>query len=362
MIDSNIVGIVIWGLEGRIIDANDAFLKMVGYDRNDVATGTMRWTDLTPSDWRGAADEKVGDLKAGGSFQPYEKEYLRKDGGRIPALVGGATFSGAGDQGFAFVVDLTERKQAEQAVRESERRYHEAQMELAHVNRVATIGQLSASIAHEVNQPLSGIVTNASTLARMLAADPPNVAGALETARRAVRDANRASDIIARLRALFAKKETSNDLVDVNEASNEIISLSQREFQSSGVVVRAEFTENLLPVKGDRVQLQQVLLNLIRNGLDAMSTVDHHQRQLTITTAKADPDNISVAVRDSGPGVAPENLERIFDAFYTTKPEGLGMGLSICRTIIEAHGGRLWATAANPQGTILQFTLPTAAM
>jgi PAS domain S-box-containing protein len=360
LIDSNIVGIVIWGLEGEIIDANDAFLKIVGYDRNDLATGTMRWTELTPPNWRRAADERVEDLKAGGSFQAYEKEYFRRDGSRVPVLVGGATFSEAGDQGFAIVVDLTDRKQAEQAARESERRYHEVQMELAHVNRVATIGQLSASIAHEVNQPLSGIVTNASTLARMLTADPPNVAGASETARRMIRDANRAADIITRLRALFAKKEASNDLVNLNEASNEIISLSQREFQSGGVVVRSEFADNLPPVKGDRVQLQQVLLNLVRNGLDAMSSVDNRQRELIITTAEAEPDNISVAVQDSGPGVDPANLERIFEAFYTTKPDGLGIGLSICRNIIEAHGGKLWATTAAPQGTILQFTLPAA--
>ena len=362
LIDSNIVGIVIWGLEGEIVDANDAFLTMVGYDRNDLATGTMRWTELTPPNWRRAADERVEDLRVSGSFQAYEKEYLRKDGSRVPVLVGGATFSGAGDQGFAIVVDLTDRKQAEQAARESERRYHEVQMELAHVNRVATVGQLSASIAHEVNQPLSGIVTNASTLARMLTADPPNIAGALETARRAIRDANRASDIITRLRTLFAKKETSSDLVNLNEASNEIISLSQREFQVSGVVVRSEFTDDLPPVKGDRVQLQQVLFNLIRNGLDAMSTVDDRQKQLIITIAKAEHNNISVAVQDSGPGIDPTNLERIFEAFYTTKPSGLGMGLSICRTIIEAHGGKLWATAAAPQGTILQFTLPAADM
>jgi signal transduction histidine kinase len=194
----------------------------------------------------------------------------------------------------------------------------------------------------------------------MLAADPPNIAGALETARRAVRDANRASDIITRLRSLFAKKETSNELVNVNEVSKEIISLLQREFQNSGVIVRTEFTDNLPMVKGDRVQLQQVVLNLIRNGMDAMSTVDDRPRQLIITTAEAEPDNILVAVQDSGTGIDPTMLERVFDAFFTTKPDGLGMGLSICRTIIETHGGNLWATTTAPCGTILQFTLPAA--
>ena len=262
---------------------------------------------------------------------------------------------------FLALTDVTKRKAAEDALRDSERRYHDVQMELAHVNRVATVGHLSASIAHEVNQPLSGIVTNVSTCARMLTADPPNIAGALETARRAIRDANRAADIITRLRTLFARKETSDELVNLNEASNEIISLSHRQFHGSGVVVRPEFANNLPPVKGDRIQIQQVLLNLIQNGLDAMSAVDNRSKQLIITTAKVEPDNVSVAVQDTGPGVDPENLERIFEAFYTTKSDGLGMGLSICRAIIEAHGGKLWATTAAPQGTVLQFTLPVAA-
>jgi PAS domain S-box-containing protein len=263
---------------------------------------------------------------------------------------------------FLALTDITKRKAAEDALRDSERRYHDVQMELAHINRTATVGHLSASIAHEINQPLSGIVTNVSTCARMLAADPPNIAGALETARRAIRDANRAADIITRLRTLFAKKETSNELVNLNEASNEIISLSHRQFQRGGVIVRREFANNLPPVKGDRIQLQQVLLNLIQNGLDAMRTVDNRSKQLIITTAKVEPDNVSVAVQDTGPGVDPENLQRIFEAFYTTKSDGLGMGLSICRAIIEAHGGKLWATAAAPQGTVLQFSLPVAAV
>jgi PAS domain S-box-containing protein len=360
LVDADIVGISIIDLNGQITEANDAFLRMLGCEREDLVSGHLRWMDLTPPEWHAADELRLEKIKTAGRLQPFEKEYFHKDGRRVPVLVGVARLEEAGNEAVAFVVDLTDRKQAEELARKSERRFHEAQMELAHMNRVATIGQLSASIAHEVNQPLSGVVTNASTFARMLAADPPNIAGALETARRAVRDANRASDIITRLRSLFAKKETSNELVNVNEVSKEIISLLQREFQNSGVIVRTEFTDNLPMVKGDRVQLQQVVLNLIRNGMDAMSTVDDRPRQLIITTAEAEPDNILVAVQDSGTGIDPTMLERVFDAFFTTKPDGLGMGLSICRTIIETHGGNLWATTTAPCGTILQFTLPAA--
>jgi PAS domain S-box-containing protein len=362
LVESNIVGIFIWDVEGRISDANDAFLETVGYDRNDLASGALRWTELTPEELRGADGQHLLEMKANGSVQPYEKVYLKKDGSRVPVLVGRALLDETGEQGVAFVVDLTDRKQAEEAVRESERRYHEIQIELAHVNRVVTIGQLSASIAHEVNQPLSGIVTNASTCLRMLTADSPNVAGALQTARRMIRDANRASDIIARLRALFTKKETPTELVDLNEAVREVISLSLRELQSQGVSVRSELVDHLPAVKGDRIQLQQVLLNLIRNGVDAMGAIVDGPRQLAVRTALAQPDGVLIAVQDTGPGIAQENLARIFDAFYTTKPGGLGMGLSICQTIIEAHGGRLWAETAGSRGALFQLTLPAAAV
>jgi predicted ATPase/C4-dicarboxylate-specific signal transduction histidine kinase len=252
-------------------------------------------------------------------------------------------------------IDLAER---EELARESAQRYHDVQMQLAHVNRMTTLGQLSASIAHEINQPLSGIHTNASTCLRMLAADPPNVSGAQETARRSIRDANRAADIVSRLRALFAKKQVRIDPVDINDASREVISLTLRELESSQVILRSEFAEDLPLVHGDRIQLQQVILNLVRNASDAMRDIDNRQRELAITTSKVEPDGVLVSIQDSGPGIDPTKLDRIFDAFYTTKPDGLGMGLSVCRTIVEAHGGKLWATAASPHGALFQLVLP----
>lgn len=251
--------------------------------------------------------------------------------------------------------DLQEKQDA---VWESERRHHDGHLEPARANHVMAMAHLSASIAHEVSQPLSGLVTNAATCMRMLAADSPNINGAQETVRRIVRDANRVSDIIARLRALFSQRERPSELLDLNDALREVVSLSLEQLQSRRVTLRAEFADGLPPIRGDRVQLQQVLLNLIRNGSDAMNDVDDRPRQLTIRTSATEAGGVLVAVQDSGSGVHPADLDRVFDAFYTTKPDGLGMGLSICRTIIDAHGGKLWATAAVPYGAIFQFTLP----
>ncbi len=230
--------------------------------------------------------------------------------------------------------------------------------DLAHTARVTSLGTLTASIAHEINQPLSGILANAGTGLRMLAADPPNVAGAQETTRRTLRDAKRASDVISRLRALFAKRETATELVDLNEASREVIALSQKGLRDAGSVLQLDLADRAPLVKGDRIQLQQVILNLILNAAEAMAEVDDRPRQLIIRTARAEPDDVLFAVQDAGPGIAPANAERIFDAFYTTKADGLGIGLSVCQTIIEAHGGKLWASDAAPRGAIVQFRLP----
>ena len=252
---------------------------------------------------------------------------------------------------MASVQDVTARRLAEEA-------RDKARSELTHVARVMSLGTLTASIAHELNQPLSGIVTNASTCLRMLAADPPNVDGARETARRTIRDGNRASDVVARLRALFSKKEVTTESVDLNEATREVIALLLSELQRNRVILRPELADDLPPVTGDRVQLQQVILNLIRNGSDAMSSVDDRPRQLLIRTERDEGDRVSLTVQDAGTGFDPQAVDRLFEGFYTTKNDGMGIGLSVSRSIIESHHGRLWATLNNGPGAAFTFSIP----
>jgi len=605
LVEANVVGIVMWNLEGAITGANEALLRMVQYDREDLACGRVRWMDLTPAEWRGHDEGAIADLKATGIFQPFEKEYFRKDGSRVPVLLGGALFERSGKEGVAFVLDLSEqkrqesarlyseeryrvvvetasdavvsiddkgsivfanpatatifgydpaelagkpltllmpeymrelhqtgfkrylatgqrhinwqgteltalrkngeefpvevsfgeitrdghktftgllrdiskRKQAEQALRRSEAFLAEAQhlshtgsfswrvatdeitwseqlyriyelesgvpvtlelirtrvqpedltlyekmveearnggndfewqyrllmpdhsikymhalaqatrdqdgqleyiaavqdvtarrlaeeardkarSELTHVARVTSLGTLTASIAHELNQPLSGIVTNASTCMRMLAADPPNVDGARETARRTIRDGNRASEMITRLRALFTKKSATAQSMDLNEATREIIALSLSELQKNRVILRPELADDLPLVTGDRVQLQQVILNLLRNASDAMSTIDDRPRDLLIRTESDDNDRVRLSVTDVGVGLEPQAADRLFEAFYTTKNDGMGIGLSVSRSIIERHYGRLWAMPNDGPGVTFSFSIP----
>jgi len=229
--------------------------------------------------------------------------------------------------------------------------------EIAMLTQVMSLGVLTASIAHEVNQPLSGIVTNASTCLRMLAADPPNVAGAREAARRAIRDGNRASDVITRLRALFGKKRAVTESVDLNEAAREVIALLLDELQKNRVTLQLELADGLPLLRGDSVQLQQVILNLVRNASDAISAINDRPRQLVIRT-KRDQNWVGLSVEDAGIGFDPQAANGLFEAFYTTKKDGMGIGLSISRSIIERHHGRLWATLNDGPGATFSFAIP----
>ena len=256
------------------------------------------------------------------------------------------------------MLDLTERKRAEAEARESERRYRETQMELAHMNRIATIGQLTASIAHEVNQPIAATIISAQAALRWLNAQPQDPEKVRQALGRIVKDGNRAGEVIARIRGLIKKAPSHQEALVINQVIIEVIALLRGEMTKHGISVQTQLADDVPILQGDRVQLQQVILNLIVNAVQAMSGVSEGPRELLISTGRAEPDGVFVAVRDSGPGLAPAVAERLFEPFHTTKPGGLGLGLSICRSIIEAHGGRLWATANVPRGAEFNFTVP----
>jgi len=359
LFDADVIGIFIWRLDGRITDANDAFLNIVKYDRGDLMAGRLNWKGLTPEDWQSADNERVRQLKTSGTSQPYEKQYIQKNGGRVPVMVGAATFEGSEDEGVAFVLDLTERHRAEAMARELERRYREVQRELAHANRVATMGQLSASIAHEVNQPIAAAVTNAYAALRWLGGDSPDLMEARLALERIVTNGSHANDVINRIRAFVKRAPPQKVSIDINSGIAEVIASTRGEAVKNGVYVRTNLAHDLPAIEGDRVQIQQVVLNLILNSIEAMSEFVEGPRELVIRTTRTEPDGVLVVVRDTGPGLPAEALEHIFEAFYTTKLTGLGMGLSICRSIVEAHGGRLWAAQNSPHGATLAMMLPT---
>ena len=601
LVDANIIGIFMWDFDGRILEANEAFLHIVGYDHEDLVAGRIRWTDLTPPEWRDHDTRLIQEHKVTGILPPFEKEYFRKDGSRVPVLIGVATFQEGGDQGVAFVLDLTERKRgeealrvsegklrdyaetasdwfweigpdykftlltenafgsdpadrigtacwdraldletepekwraiqatldarrpfrdfvyhgldgsgspiyvrasgkpvfdangefrgyrgtgtdvtaimrAQEALRESERssrsaidgiaglvsvlapngevetanrqfleyfgrsleevnnwetndtvhpediprvvelfkgamasgvpfqhelrlrrfdgeyrwfdnrgvpirddsgriarwyvlltdiedrtqalaRLEQMQSDLAHINRVSIMGELAAELSHEITQPIASARNNARAAQNFLDMQPPDLGEVREALSCVVGDADRAGDMIARIRDHMKKAPPRKAQFDLNEAINEVIVLGRSAIIKNRVWVQTRLSEGLFPVHGDRVQLQQVVLNLLLNAVEAMGSVEAKPRDLLISTEQ-DHIGVLVAVRDSGPGLDPSRLERVFDAFYTTKSSGMGMGLSICRSIVDAHGGRLWAEANEPRGTIFQFTLP----
>jgi PAS domain S-box-containing protein len=483
LIDANLMGIFTWNVEGRIVEANENFLKMVQWGREDVASAGMRWTDLTPEEWRARDELAVADLKASGTMQPYQKEYFRKDGGRVPVLVGAALFEEGGNDGVAFALDLSEQKRAEEDFRRVEeqaraivnsaldavvamdadgkitdwnkqaedtfgwtrsealgqrmvdtiipaqyRLSHErglqrffktgegpvlnrrieitavrrdgtefpvelsitplrsgdtwtfssfirditerrqaqedlrnAQAELAHVNRVMTMGELTASIAHEVNQPLAAIIASGDSCSAWLTNEPPNLERARAAASRMIQAATQASEIVQRLRALFKKTTFMTASVDMNAVIEDTISLVHHETERNKIFLRTELDPGVPAVSGDRVQLQQVILNLAMNGIEAISGLDTEPKAIMIRSMLSNAGELLVSVEDTGMGIQAEHADRLFAPFFTTKPQGIGMGLPICRSIIEAHGGRLWADKNEPRGAAFHFTLPIQA-
>ena len=478
LVEANVVGIVIWTLEGAIIEANDAFLHIVRYGREDLVLGRVRWTDLTPPEWCGHDTQALTDLRAIGVFQPFEKEYLRKDGSRVPVLVGGALFEKGGSQGIAFVLDLSEQKRAEEALRRSEAYLAEAQKlsstgswhwnistgevtwsqefftilgfdserdnashqlyaerihpqdrskveealatairerqdfdieyrlllpgglikylhsigrclvnkpggveyigaviditdrkraeeereklrqleaDLAHVTRVSTMGELTASLAHEIKQPIGAAVTNAQACLRFIDRHEPDLLGAREAAVEMIKDARRAADIIEHVRSLFRKGSSSREIVDLNEVVLGMVAMLQKEADRQSVRISADLTNELIEVMADRVQLQQVLMNLMLNGIEAMRDMNG---ELNIKSQLGEDGQALITVSDTGVGLPAENADRVFNAFFTTKSQGTGLGLAITRSIIESHGGRVWAASNPGPGATFQFTLP----
>jgi PAS domain S-box-containing protein len=488
LVEANIIGIFISGLKGRILEANDAFLRVIGYGRDDLVSGRIRWTDLTPPEWRERDKRALAELSSNTIAQPYEKEFFRKDGSRVPVLIGGALFEEGGNEGVAFVLDLTERKRAEEALRQTAQalssseaylaeaqrlshtgtwafnetrtlywseesyriwgfdplqglpsreamwqrvhpddrdwvrqeaqdarrqkrdyavehrialpdgtvRYIEAavhfapsadeerfevvgthvdvterkraqqererlrllEADLAHMNRVSMMGELAASLAHEITQPIASARNNARAALNFLDQRPPDLGEVSEALGCVVGDADRAGDIIDRIREHIKKAPARKERFDLNAAINEVIVLARSTVAENGLSVQTRLADGLFPMQGDCVQVQQVVLNLVLNAVEATGSVEVGARELVISTEQTKTGGALVAVRDSGPGIDPEHLDRVFEAFYTTKSSGMGMGLSICRSIINAHGGRLWAEPNQPRGAVFQFTLP----
>jgi PAS domain S-box-containing protein len=341
-----------WKLETGEITWSDEVYRIYGFEKVVPVTLEMFATRVPPEDL--PLVYEVFD-RARRDLQDFELEHrLELPDGSVKYVHVVAHMTRDNDGAVEYigaVQDVTERRRSEEDL-------NNVRAELAHAARVMSLGTLTASIAHEVNQPLAGIVTNASTCLRMLAADPPNVDGARETALRTIRDGNRAADVITRLRGLFAKSDLPADAVNLNEATEEVIALSRSELHRSRVVLRTHLADDLPSVIGDRVQLQQVILNLLLNACDAMNGVEGRRRDLVVSSERDEDDQVRLTVQDSGVGVDPESVDKLFDAFYTTKSGGMGIGLSVSRSIIESHQGRLWAAPNDGPGASFSFSLP----
>ena len=346
------VGSFSWRTETGEITWSEELYRIFGFRRDVPVTLELIGSRVHPDDLPLLSDMIEKAENAVANFE-YEHRLLMPDHSvkHLHFIAQGIRGHDGQLEYVGAVQDVTQRQFSEEALAK-------ARSELADVARVTSLAMLTASIAHEVNQPLSGIITNASTCLRMLTLDPPNVEGARETARRTIRDGNRASDVITRLRALFIKKETIAEPVDLNDAAKEVVALSLSELQRNRIIVRCELADDLPLVTGDRVQLQEVILNFLRNGSDAMSTVNDRPRELVVRSERYEGDRALFSVKDTGIGIDPQLMDKLFQAFFTTKNDGMGIGLSVSRSIIEQHYGRLWATPNDGPGTTFSFCIP----
>ena len=357
IVDSALDAVVVMDAEGIVTEWNKQAEETFGWTRAE-ALGRRMGETIIPAQHRMSHERGLEHfLKTGQGpvlNRRIEITALRRDGTEFPVeLTITPLKSGDGWTFSSFIRDITTRRQAEEDLRS-------AHAELAHVNRVMTMGELAASIAHEVNQPLAAIVASGDSCVAWLANETPNLEKARAAAGRIVQAATQASDIVRRIRALFKKTASITTPLEINEVISETVSLVGGELQRKGVLLNTELVANLPAVLGDRIQLQQVILNLAINGTEAMSGFDDQPRRLSIHSKLAEPGEILVSVADSGPGIDPRHTAQLFAPFFTTKPDGIGMGLSISRSIIEAHGGRLWAAANQPRGAVFHFVLPAA--
>ena len=336
----------------EIVHWSQEYFRIFGLDPKDgMPSFETLFRRIHPDDRARASEVMERGIRDRNDYEQDFRIVLPDGTTRYMHAIGHPVFNSSGDpvEFMGTVMDVTERKRTEEALRKT-------QAELAHVARVATLGEMSASIAHEINQPLTAAVTSASACLRWL--DGQKLEEARRSASRAIAEGHRASEIIGRIRALAKKAPPRKDWLDVNETIHEVIALARSEIQRNGIALETELSQHAPLILADRIEVQQVILNLVMNGSEAMDRVTDRPREMVIRSSAQESDKVLVTVQDSGIGIDSQNLDKIFDTFYTTKPQGMGMGLAISRSIVENHGGRLWATANAPHGAIFQFTLP----
>jgi PAS domain S-box-containing protein len=351
--ESGMIGIVFGDITGNTHDANDAYLQIVGFTREEMRAGKLSWRDLTPPEHLPADERAIAALKGSGFAGPYEKEYIRRDGVRVPVLIGIALVEGSQRQTVAFVLDLSERRRAEDLAREQ-------RDAILHLARVTTVGEMAAGLAHELNQPLGAILNHAGVALEASYGAESSPALITDSLEDIASESKRAGEIIRRLRDFVRKQRPRFSPIQVNELIRDSLELLSAELRAARVRWELDLAPRLPEAMADDVQVEQVLINLLRNGIEAMEDVPAPRRMLRVITDAPDPSTVRVRVIDSGAGTDPQTLASMFNAFFTTKPDGMGMGLAITRSIIEAHGGHIRATPNpdNAPGLTLEFTLP----